>query len=179
MNNDGSLLATTSEKGKIIRIFRTEDGEYLHELRRGSDKAEIYSISFNYNSKLIACSSSKSTIHVFSLSKLEVKRKENKGLEKSLSLPENSKSDILMNLHDATRNTTSFFSIFKGIVPYFSSEWSFAQFKMTDSKPICSFIAETNRISVVTNASKLYEISFDLKRGGYCKIESLKSLSPF
>lgn len=77
MNIDGSLLATASDKGTLIRLYRTDTGEFLHEVRRGSDKAEIYSVCFNSNSKLLACSSDKGTIHIFSLDKIENKLKEN------------------------------------------------------------------------------------------------------
>lgn len=76
MNYDGSLLATSSEKGTLIRIYRTDTGEFLHEVRRGSDKAEIYSVCFNSSSKLLACSSDKGTIHIFSLEKIDSKIKE-------------------------------------------------------------------------------------------------------
>jgi WD repeat-containing protein 45 len=38
-------------------------------VRRGTDKAEIYSISFDKNSHWISCSSDKGTIHIFTVSK--------------------------------------------------------------------------------------------------------------
>jgi WD40 repeat protein len=38
-------------------------------VRRGSDKAEIFSLSFDRNSNWMACSSDKGTIHIFSVSK--------------------------------------------------------------------------------------------------------------
>jgi WD40 repeat protein len=38
-------------------------------VRRGSDKAEIYSISFDRHSNWIACSSDKGTIHIFAVNK--------------------------------------------------------------------------------------------------------------
>ncbi len=38
-------------------------------MRRGSDKAEIYSISFDKMSNWIACSSDKGTIHIFAVTK--------------------------------------------------------------------------------------------------------------
>jgi WD repeat-containing protein 45 len=69
LNFSGSLLATASDKGTLIRLFSTEDGTPLQEVRRGSDKAEIYSISFDKNSQWIACSSDKGTIHIFNVSK--------------------------------------------------------------------------------------------------------------
>ena len=65
LNFAGTLLATASDKGTLIRIFSTEDGAPLQEVRRGSDKAEIYSITFDRHSNWIACSSDKGTIHIF------------------------------------------------------------------------------------------------------------------
>lgn len=76
MNYDGSLLASASDKGTLIRLFRTDTGQLLHEVRRGIDKAEIYSVCFNSSSKLLACSSDKGTIHIFSLEKIDSKIKE-------------------------------------------------------------------------------------------------------
>ena len=67
LNYVGTLLATASEKGTIIRIFSTESGQPLHELRRGAEKADIYSICFDIKSKWLACSSDRSTIHIFSV----------------------------------------------------------------------------------------------------------------
>ena len=69
LNIAGTLLATASDKGTLIRIFSTEDGSPLQEVRRGSDKAEIYSIAFDKNTHWIACSSDKGTIHIFHVSK--------------------------------------------------------------------------------------------------------------
>ena len=69
LNFSGTLLATASDKGTLIRIFSTEDGSPLQEVRRGTDKAEIYSIAFDKFSRWIACSSDKGTIHIFTVSK--------------------------------------------------------------------------------------------------------------
>jgi len=68
LNFDGTLLATASEKGTLIRIFDTSTGRNLQEVRRGADRAEIYSLAFNYNSLWLACSSDKGTVHIFSIS---------------------------------------------------------------------------------------------------------------
>jgi WD40 repeat protein len=67
LNFDGTRLATASETGTLIRIFDTSSGSALQELRRGADRAEIYSIAFHPNSQWLAVSSDKGTIHIFSL----------------------------------------------------------------------------------------------------------------
>lgn len=67
LNNDGTLLATASDKGTLIRIFNVFSGNMLQEVRRGSEKAMIYCICFNQSSQLLACSSDRGTIHIFSL----------------------------------------------------------------------------------------------------------------
>lgn len=77
MNQDGTLLATASDKGTLIRIFRCDDGSFLQELRRGTEKAEIYSLAFDVQSKFIACSSDRGTVHIFSLATSHKKMKEN------------------------------------------------------------------------------------------------------
>jgi WD40 repeat protein len=77
INSNGTLLATASDKGTLIRIFRTEDGSFLQEVRRGAEKAEIYSLAFDPFSKFIASSSDRGTVHIFSLATAQKKVKEN------------------------------------------------------------------------------------------------------
>jgi len=71
LNQTGTLLATASEKGTLIRIFDTVSGTSLQELRRGTSEAIIYSICFNSASDLIAVSSNKGTVHVFQIKSAE------------------------------------------------------------------------------------------------------------
>eukprot|EP01096_Ripella_sp_DP13-Kostka_P017064 TRINITY_DN8626_c0_g1_i1.p1 TRINITY_DN8626_c0_g1~~TRINITY_DN8626_c0_g1_i1.p1 ORF type:complete len:339 (-),score=109.82 TRINITY_DN8626_c0_g1_i1:21-1037(-) len=65
LNTEGTLLATTSEKGTLIRVWDTTNGQLMCEFRRGSERAKIYSIAFHRNSRWIVVSSDKSTIHIF------------------------------------------------------------------------------------------------------------------
>jgi WD40 repeat protein len=65
LNYKGTLLATASDKGTVIRVYSTETGQPLQEVRRGSERAEIYSICFDMKSQRLACSSDHGTIHVF------------------------------------------------------------------------------------------------------------------
>lgn len=67
LNHDGTLLATASNKGQVIRIFSTENGQQIQELRRGTDEAEIISVAFDLVSQYIGCTSNKGTVHVYSI----------------------------------------------------------------------------------------------------------------
>lgn len=67
LNSDGTLLATASDKGTIIRIFSVPDGHKLYQFRRGSMPSRIYSMSFNTASTLLCVSSSTDTVHIFKL----------------------------------------------------------------------------------------------------------------
>jgi len=93
LNFDGTLLATTSEKGTLIRIFDTSTGRNLQEVRRGADRAEIFSLAFNYNSNWLACSSDKGTVHIFSINPKGVEKTEKPKKPKSGSTGESATSE--------------------------------------------------------------------------------------
>ncbi|PGH14106.1 hypothetical protein AJ79_03223 [Helicocarpus griseus UAMH5409] len=67
MNAEGTLLATASDKGTIIRVFSVPDGQKLYQFRRGSMPSRIFSMSFNITSTLLCVSSATETIHIFKL----------------------------------------------------------------------------------------------------------------
>ncbi len=52
-------------KGTLIRVFATSNCARLVELRRGIDPATIFSLAFNPSGTMLACTSDKSTLHIF------------------------------------------------------------------------------------------------------------------
>ncbi|XP_062512610.1 WD repeat domain phosphoinositide-interacting protein 4-like [Corticium candelabrum] len=66
-NRKGTRVATASIKGTLIRVFSTTTKELETELRRGSDTALFYSISFSNDDEYLCASSDKGTIHIFAL----------------------------------------------------------------------------------------------------------------
>lgn len=66
-NNEGTVMATASDKGTIIRVFSIPDGHKLYQFRRGSMPSRIYSMAFNVTSTLLCVSSASETIHIFKL----------------------------------------------------------------------------------------------------------------
>lgn len=179
LTQNGAFLATASNKGTLIRIFSTVDGSKLQELRRGAERAEIYSIAFSPNAHWLAVSSDKGTVHVFGLkSTTEEARSETITTTASPSsnetaLASGGSGGYLLNapaslLSFATANAGSSLAFMKGVLPkYFSSEWSFAQFRVPEeTKTIVAFGPQKDTIVIVCANGSYYRCSFDSTHGG-------------
>ncbi|KAA8536855.1 hypothetical protein F0562_029333 [Nyssa sinensis] len=155
LTQDGRLLATASSKGTLVRIFNTLDGSLLQEVRRGADRAEIYSLAFSSTAQWLAVSSDKGTVHVFSL-------KVDSGslaIERTRSAPEP---------HFSTPPAVSSLSFIRGVLPkYFSSEWSVAQFRLHEgSQYIVAFGHQKSTVVILGMDGSFYRCQFDPEVGG-------------
>lgn len=155
LTQDGQLLATASTKGTLVRIFNTFDGALLQEVRRGADRAEIYSLAFSPTAQWLAVSSDKGTVHVFGLK-----------LNSGSPANENSRSASEPNL--ANNASSSSLSFIKGVLPkYFSSEWSVAQFRLVEGSPyIVAFGHQKNTVVILGLDGSFYRCQFDPATGG-------------
>ena len=161
LSYDGSLVATASEQGTLIRVFSTESGSLLQEVRRGKDKADIKYICFEPNLRFIAASSNKGTIHIWSLAHtLKMLNKNNDN--------DNNNNDNNTNTIENKTSGLKWLPNFLG-GEFFNSEWSFAQVRITDTRSICCFGAD-NTIIIVSTEGKYYKAQIDLEKGGDCKI---------
>mmetsp|Transcript_15951 Transcript_15951/g.49987 ORF Transcript_15951/g.49987 Transcript_15951/m.49987 type:complete len:392 (+) Transcript_15951:80-1255(+) len=124
LNGDGSLVATASDKGTLIRIFDTQTGEQLRELRRGVDRAVVYCIAFDQSSRFVACTSDKGTAHIFSIEEPA----------------ENTKSNLSFLRRVVPAGLAS---------SYLESEWSFAQVRGLDAPTLCAFGHQPNTIVLI------------------------------
>uniref|UniRef100_A0A7S2CSM6 WD repeat domain phosphoinositide-interacting protein 3 n=1 Tax=Octactis speculum TaxID=3111310 RepID=A0A7S2CSM6_9STRA len=153
LNLKGTLLATASDKGTLIRVFDTSTGTIQQELRRGMDRAVIYCLTFNNTSEFLACSSDKGTAHIFSLEALLSKQnsERQKALKHGSSPPDLDDNNAA---ETASQNTKSNFAILRRVIPgipkYVESEWSFAQIRGLESRSICAFGQEPNTLIVVS-----------------------------
>lgn len=69
LNKDSTKFATCSVQGTLVRVFDLPTQTKFRELRRGSDACDIYGIHFSKNSKCMAVTSNRNTVHIFSLCK--------------------------------------------------------------------------------------------------------------
>ncbi|GFP86637.1 autophagy-related protein 18c, partial [Phtheirospermum japonicum] len=158
---DGLLLATASVRGTLVRIFNTMDGTRLQEVRRGTDKADIYSIALSPNVQWLAVSSDKGTVHIFSLRVRVV------GVDMSTDSMNSSNSLDSLISQSTGANPGSSFSFMKGVLPkYFSSEWSFAQFHLPEYTQFIAAFSSQNSVIVVGVDGSFYRCSFDPINGG-------------
>ena len=75
LNNQGTMLATASQKGTLIRVFDSLKKTLLVELRRGTDPATLYCINFSPDSDFLCASSDKGTVHIFALKDTHLNRR--------------------------------------------------------------------------------------------------------
>ncbi|KAG1338187.1 autophagy-related protein 18c [Cocos nucifera] len=168
---DGLLLATASVKGTLIRIFNTMDGTRLQEVRRGADRAEIYSIALSPNVQWLAVSSDKGTLHIFSL-RVRVVGEDTSNHQTFGQGPgmvhQNSSSSLDALISPNTgANPSSSLSFMRGVLPkYFSSEWSFAQFHLPEATRYIAAFGARNTVVIVGMDGSFYRCSFDPVNGG-------------
>ncbi|XP_009363772.2 autophagy-related protein 18c [Pyrus x bretschneideri] len=167
---DGLLLATASNKGTLIRIFNTMDGTRLQEVRRGVDRAEIYSIALSPNVQWLAASSDKGTVHIFSLRVRvfgEVLSAHNSA-QGAAMFQQNSSNSLDPLISPSTgANSSSSLSFMGGVLPkYFSSERSFARFHLPEDTQFITAFGSQNTVIIVGMDGSFYKCSFDPMNGG-------------
>ncbi|OMJ18816.1 WD repeat domain phosphoinositide-interacting protein 3 [Smittium culicis] len=123
VSSDGTIVASASEKGTLIRVFSTSGGGVLF-------------LSFCSDATRLCVSSDKGTVHIFNL----------EGDRNST----NNSSDQSAVAHNRG-NRQSSLSFLKGILPkYFSSEWSFAHFRIqSEVRCICGFTPNKDSVIVI------------------------------
>ena len=90
----------------------------------------MYSIAIDINTKWLGCTSDKGTVHIFSITNLGLSKDE-EGSKKVDG-----------------KNNKHVFKFMKKLNKYFDSEWSFAKFRVTDSRTLCTFDKDENLVVV-------------------------------
>ena len=149
MNRDGTILATASDKGTLIRLFNIFKLEMITELRRGTKNVKINCLAFNIDTHYIGCTSDVGTVHIFDIHEV------NKVIEKN---EEKSNED---NKKEKAKFGKSY-----GFIKI--NERSFAKFKIQDPRTILGFCPKDS-IVILSSNGKLQKASYELKSGRNCK----------
>lgn len=141
LDSNCSMIATASEKGTIVRVYEIQgNGKPKKELRRGADRAEIHSLAFSPTGEYLVASSDKGTVHVFA---------------------------IRSGGMDATNSKSSLQRLSSVLPDYFSSEWSFAQFRVHDIRSIAAFsVQHPHTVIVLCANGSYYKVRFDPHSSG-------------
>ena len=173
INPNGDLMASATEMGTIIRVFEIDTGKLMQEVRRGKEKAQIRCICFDQNNRFIAASSSRGTVHIWSLSTANknLKKKTNEEVDSketnNIEFDEKQENEEMKSIE----NKRSFLNVLPNILggEFFNSEWSFAQVRIKEPKSICTF-GNDGTIIIVCSNGKYYKAKIPLEKGGECQI---------
>lgn len=136
MSYDGSLFATCSQRGTVIRVYSSQTGKLVKELRRGTKPVNMYSIGISKDNKYLCCYSSSGTVHLFGLA--------------SDGQRGNSYSSMYMLSYVGLN--------------YLASEWSMSEYPVLGGDGRCAFSnTSPNKVNVVTRSGKFVSLTFDLE----------------
>ncbi|KRX08692.1 WD40-repeat-containing domain [Pseudocohnilembus persalinus] len=157
--SSGFKIATASKEAAFIRIFNTQNGELLHELRRGFETEKINSINFNRTGSLLCLASRNGQIQIFGIKNTVQEFEFQKYLEEQMLLStknqedeeQNQKSEIQIDL-PYFKNPTSLFK--KG-------ELNLAFCTINEKAYIAGFGPELYTLIAITYTGKYYKFQFD------------------
>ena len=144
MNNQGTIIATASDKGTLIRIFLISKADQpIVALKRGKKNVKMNWLVFSPDNEIIGSTSDSGIIQVFNIreiNKLIIDKKNEE--EKKDSKNNKKEKSIKINI----------------------KEKSFGQFKIPESQSIMGFY-QSQRIIIITDSGKYYKITYDTKEG--------------
>lgn len=191
-NVSGTMLATSSSKGTIIRVFAMPDGECIHSFRRGTYAATIYSLAFSSISDMLAVSSDTGTVHIYKIDP-NSRAIRNSGDDDELSTPAsaggssghgNNASGSSNSSHQnlsgtgpssvsASGSTGSFGAaaggLMGGFLDMFSSERDFAHFKVASPAfHVVGFSPDDRKVFAASLDGTVVVHEVDCDKGGDC-----------
>jgi len=150
-NQSGTMIASASNKGTVIRVFSVQEPTRFYQFRRGTYPAAVHSISFSVDSSFLCVSSDTGTVHIF------------KTDQTSLSLSNQSQQKtggISSYLPEALTDMWDTIPI-----------RSFATLKLPlGVESLCTINQNNTVVMVVTGEGKFLEFHMDPKVGGELKL---------
>lgn len=155
MDYKGKYVASSSTKGTIIRIFRTDDLTCIQELRRGMDNATILSLNFNLSATMLGSSSDSGTVHIFKIDEYESNFQ-----DQNLSLISGTSSGSGDGKNgkkkDAKGGNRKRLTFLRKAIPYFKSEWSNSSIRVKEQIVIVDFAANGEDLLIYVKHGRVY-----------------------
>lgn len=165
LNHQGSMVATCSKKGTLIRIFNVHNGTLIREFRRGLDNAEIYDMEFSPKGSKLALISNKQTLHIFQIfvNKNTSGRRNSNGSSNQDDESDNMYNKKLQSLNNMIPKQWG--------IKYLDSVWSMCSIHLRN--PLLS-ITNAQAASMSSSASSFEkEFEKDTCKIGWCNFSTL------
>jgi len=182
VTEQGTLVATASEFGTVVKVFQRVDRQLLYRLRVGppAQKEVVSCITFRPDGGFVAvmvATASSSTVHIFKLP--QVSAQEDSGAVNTITLgvpPDREAVNVEEEQRSVWRLTSLLSDVIKGTMPtYFTDFWSCARFQLPDedrtfdtrgghsriSGPLVAFNRTEPKVSVLQYNGMIYESSFE------------------
>lgn len=151
MDYKGKFIASSSTKGTIIRIFKTDDLTCTQELRRGLDNAMILSLNFNLQGNLLGCSSDSGTVHIFKIDDYDIA-----SLDQNQSLISGMSSGSETRSGKKEKGNKKRLTFLRKAIPYFKSEWSNTSLKVREQIVIVDFSSNSENVLIYVKHGRVY-----------------------
>jgi WD40 repeat protein len=169
INNEGTIIATASEKGTIIRFFLINNGDFIDEIKNCHNMTEINYMIFDNTSNFIAICTDKGYINIWSLNEIWEKI-----YQKNLENDDDNEINCKGHLNNEIKNKKIIFSF----LPEFITGGSikpFAKVRIGEEIAICTFQDEYNLI-YITSTGKYFKATINKEKGGKAKLIEEKIL---
>ncbi|KAG1730323.1 WD40 repeat-like protein [Suillus lakei] len=206
INSTGTILATASDKGTVIRVWSIPGAEKLYQFRRGTREARIHSINFNVMSSLLAVSSAHDTVHIFKLGPQKAPSSSSSKKNDGLSSPpesidgregsagmdggyeafadERKKSGVSLSLRrKSLQMTKSLSHSVGGYLPNTltemwepSRDFAFLRLPSSGARCIVALSGTLPQVMVISSEGYFYSYNIDLENGGECSLMKQYSL---
>ncbi|ESK89531.1 protein-vacuolar targeting protein [Moniliophthora roreri MCA 2997] len=185
LSSNGSLLATSSEKGTVIRVWSVPGAEKLYQFRRGTREAKIYSMNFNSVGSLLAVSSAHDTVHIFKLGGSNGKGGISNAAGGYEAFIEKKKGGGVSSTlrRRSMQMTKSLSHSMGGYLPNSltemwepSRDFAFLRLPTSGARCVVALSSTTPQVMVISSEGYFYSYSIDLERGGECALLKQYSL---